>query len=193
MRRTLCPGGLAGLLLLTLTRVLPASSVALLTESTLVDASGIIVRASVLSSETRFRSGPVGIYTDVTLDILEVLKGSHSEPTLHVALPGGEIDGRRIHVSGVPAFVPGEEVVVFLGKLGNGQWTPLGLGQGKYRLEVDTSTGLTLATRDTAHLGLVIPSLPGRTRAQALRAAASNQENWDLFRRRILQRVGGSR
>lgn len=183
------PRVLAALLLMVLAPCLPATSLVLLDEATLTQRADRIVRAVVLSSRSAYRSGAVPVFTDVALEVAEVLKGDGGEPVIHVALPGGELDGRAYRVPGTPAFHPGEEVLVFLVQLSTGEETVLGFGQGKYRLEVDPDTGLTMASRRRDHLNLVPRDLPNRTQAQALRAASDDYLQWDVFRRRLKDRV----
>ncbi|NKB67753.1 MAG: hypothetical protein GKR89_11885 [Candidatus Latescibacteria bacterium] len=72
------------------------------------------------------------IYTRIRFQVDEMLKG---EAAAHITvdLPGGRYGDRRVHLAGMPAFVPDEPVVLFLtgpDRLGN-PW-PVGLGQGKF-------------------------------------------------------------
>ena len=76
-----------------------------------------------------------GLFTRVVVAVDEVVKGVESEEVI-LRLPGGQANGRRLHVAGMPTFVPGEEVVLFLTEEdpSYGAW-PLGLAQGKFRVE----------------------------------------------------------
>lgn len=74
-------------------------------------------------------------HTFLSFEVGEVVKGQ-AGPRLEVCLPGGEYQGKRLHLAGMPEFKPGEEVVLFLtepDRLGH-PW-PVGLGQGKFRVE----------------------------------------------------------
>lgn len=76
-------------------------------------------------------------YTWLTFEVGEVVKGQ-AATSLEVCLPGGEYRGQRFHLAGMPQFAPGEEVVLFLtepDRLGH-PW-PVGLGQGKFRVQRD--------------------------------------------------------
>ena len=78
-------------------------------------------------------------YTCLTFEVGEAVKGQVGT-TLEVCLPGGEYQGRRLQLAGMPRFAPGEEVVLFLtepDRLGH-PW-PVGLGQGKFRVQRDAA------------------------------------------------------
>lgn len=78
-------------------------------------------------------------YTRLTFEVGEVVKGQ-AGTSLEVCLPGGEYRGQRLHLAGMPQFAPGEEVVLFLtepDRLGH-PW-PVGLGQGKFRVQRDAA------------------------------------------------------
>lgn len=167
-----------------------ATSLVRLDEATLATRADLIVRGVVLASQSAYRSGAIPVFTDVTLEVFEVLKGSHTEPLLHVALPGGDLDGRSFRIAGTPSFSQGEEVVLFLLDLPSGERTLLGFTQGKFRLEVDPATGLTQAVQDPTDVELVTPVAPNQSSVQALKAANLSFE-WGSFRRRILGHLQG--
>ena len=163
------------------------ASIVAVTEDELIDAAQLIVRGVVTSSETAIIRGRV--VTESTLEVSESLKGDPGGPVVHVITAGGDLQGQRLHIPGAPGFAVGEEVCVFLEKNSLG-WILTGISQGKYRLEQDSSTGLTVARRSQAGLRLARPTT-GQTRRQALQAATPDVSDWGSFRRRILDRVGG--
>ncbi|MBM3279860.1 MAG: hypothetical protein FJY95_17530 [Candidatus Handelsmanbacteria bacterium] len=74
-------------------------------------------------------------HTLVVFEVGEVVKGQ-AGARLELCLPGGEHQGMKLHLAGMPEFAPGEEAVLFLtepDRLGH-PW-PVGLGQGKFRVE----------------------------------------------------------
>lgn len=74
-------------------------------------------------------------YTCFLFTVGEVVKGQ-AQSELEVRLPGGEQQGVRVHLAGMPRFAPGEEVVLFLTEADpEGRAWPVGLGQGKFRIE----------------------------------------------------------
>lgn len=177
--------------LLALAALLPAgraSTVVSLSEDDLVDRAHLVARGLVLSVETAMRDQGFPVFRDVVLRVDEVLKGDVEGEILHISLPGGAMDGKMYHVPGVPAFYPGEEVVVFLAPLPNGENTVIGLRQGKYRLVPDAS-GLVVVERDLSHLNMLATPRPGQTIAQALRSRAPDREEWGSFRRRLRDRI----
>lgn len=75
------------------------------------------------------------LFTRYRFAVTETIKGEQ-RPNLELLLPGGEFQGTRVRIPGMPAFVPGEEMVLFLtaeNQLGHA-W-PVGLGQGKFRIQ----------------------------------------------------------
>ncbi len=166
-----------------------ATSVVLLSENKMIDGASLIVQGTVLSSQSAFRNGLVKVFTDVSIEVEDVLKGTFTDPVLHVGLPGGVVDGTTVHIPGVPNFKPGSQVVVFLTQVNGSGYTTVGLSQGKYTLEPDQETGLTVAIQASGGALRIPVPLPGQTQAQAFRAMAPQVDNWDVFRRRIRKRV----
>lgn len=75
------------------------------------------------------------LYTRIRFAIGEVVKGQAGKE-IEVHLPGGERQGVRVHLAGMPQFAPGEEVVLFLTEPDRrGHAWPVGLGQGKFQVE----------------------------------------------------------
>jgi hypothetical protein len=75
------------------------------------------------------------ISTRYLFTVDDVLKGT-IDPHVELVLPGGKFQGVLSRIPGMPTFVPGEEVILFLSaenQLGSA-W-PIGLGQGKFRIE----------------------------------------------------------
>jgi len=75
--------------------------------------------------------------TWITLDVVRTLKGPHAErltiKQLGVAAPLA--DGTITRIAGLPQYHVGEEVVLFLhGVSTRGFTSPVGLGQGAYRV-----------------------------------------------------------
>ncbi|MFH1571601.1 MAG: hypothetical protein ABIL09_26660 [Gemmatimonadota bacterium] len=75
------------------------------------------------------------LYTRVHFAVIQTLKGQ-ARPHLEALFAGGELGERRQWLSGMPAFEPGEEVVLFLtAPDAEGRVWPIGLAQGKFRVE----------------------------------------------------------
>ncbi len=105
-----------------------------------------------------------GLFTDVELEILEVIRGP-ARPGHHILrLPGGTgADGIALTVPGMPRFAPGEEVVVFLEKSAHGH-VPCGLEQGVWRVQ-RAADGTATATQSTTGLQLMARNADGRLKA----------------------------
>ena len=75
------------------------------------------------------------IYTRALFTVKETIKGDAVDQiVLH--LPGGQYQGTRSHISGMPVFSPGEDLVLFLTEKDElGHAWPVGLAQGKFRIE----------------------------------------------------------
>lgn len=73
------------------------------------------------------------IETVVTLEIEAVVKGTAGE-TIQFRVPGGQVGRYRRVFLGAPSFLPGQRVVVFLGRRGGEPLYVLGLSQGVFRL-----------------------------------------------------------
>ena len=110
-------------------------------------ASEWVVRAKVSSVRSvDLRSEGRGIFTDVTLEMREVYRGDNVPSTYVLRLLGGEGDDHMaLWIPGMPRFVAGEEVVLFLEATSAGH-IPCGLGQGVWRI-LQTENGATWARR----------------------------------------------
>lgn len=92
--------------------------------------SDAVVRGRVVSTRARITGDGARIMTDAEIDVLEVLKGP-AAAHVTVMQPGGVVGDVGQVVHGVAAFVPGEEVVVFLEARG-ARATVTGMLQGRF-------------------------------------------------------------
>lgn len=168
---------------------LQASSVILLSQDALIDRAEWIIYGTVLSSNAAVHDGAIPVFTDVVLEVTEVLKGTWSQPIIHISFPGGQLDGSRYALSGAPHFIPGETVCVYLRDLGNGERTTVGLSQGKYRVVEDPATGALIAIHAGVNVNRLPLTGPNQTVAQALSTAPPPVQDWTLLRRQIRERV----
>lgn len=89
-------------------------------------------------SQAARRDAHQRIVTDVSLDVLEPLKGS-SEPFVLVRL-GGEIGELGMAIAGEPSFVDGRRYVVFARRSASGVgYRPVGMSQGVMMVEPDAN------------------------------------------------------
>ena len=159
-------------LLTTLIVLAPApapSTVEELDLVTLVERADLILSGRVLATRGVERSsGRIG--TRVELAVAHTWLGRRATRRA-VTVVGGQLqDGRALIVPGAPSFAVGERVVLFLSPAApDGLRTPIGLGQGKYRLGSDDEGRRTVA-RDLSGLTLVDPA-NGRSRPGGPEAA----------------------
>lgn len=124
------------------------------------------------------QSGRVATYT--TFAVLENFKGS-AGATHTIKQVGGNLPGAslQVRVSGVPQFEVGQRYVVFLPQVSElGFSTPVGLGQGVFKVTSDKATGAQMVSngRDVGELmeNIAHSKLPGRV-ADMLRAMPSKE------------------
>ena len=88
------------------------------------------------------------IYTYVTVEVSEVLKGPVDLDVLVVKQAGGVIGAEGLTVSGQAQFAPGEDVLLFLDvRPRDGTLYPSAFWQGKWTVGVDTATGARAVMR----------------------------------------------
>ena len=120
------------LVLLTATFV-HATTVQRLSLEDLVKKAHHIVSGKVRNSRTYRSDNGKLILTNYTVEVDETIKGQ-SPQTFELTTVGGKIGSRELHVSGMPSFEKGENIVVFTESSGSYQ-VVLGLGQGKFKIE----------------------------------------------------------
>ena len=95
-----------------------------------------IVHVQCLARKNAVFADREGIFTQTRFKVVEVVKG-RADSEMVLTLPGGEWNGRHMHVPGMPQFVAGQETVLFLSKRDDfGSPWPMGLGQGCYGVQV---------------------------------------------------------
>ncbi len=93
-----------------------------------------IVRGTVNSKEARWQeSERRGIFTQLELSLLEVLKGpAKAGQTMTFDQFGGTVGGITHKIPGAPQFALGEEVLLFLSRHHSGRLYVVGFSQGKF-------------------------------------------------------------
>jgi PKD repeat protein len=171
-------------LLLTLLAIpLQATTIVLPTDDQLIDKTPLIAVATVNRTGVVERNG--GLWTEVELQLEEVLKGVAPSPVVVVREVGGELDGRRTVIFGAPAYEMGERVLVFLTPTRRGDYQTIDLYLGRF-VERRTVDGLLTWYRQEESEGVRL--LTGRFSAAA---PASTQRSAERFTRYIAERVAG--
>jgi hypothetical protein len=123
----------------------------------MVDAADVVVQAEILSA--RARVGTRGLIE--TEYVLHASRTFWGDPltTRVVRLPGGVLpDGRGLVLAGMPRLTESEEVLLFLSQASaSGVRMPIGLSQGKFRIET-LPDGATRLTRDHSGLAIADPA-----------------------------------
>lgn len=160
---------MGGVRLLTLlaTATLAASAATLerLSLEEMIARSTAIVRGRVTASWAAAR-GPM-IYTHYAIRVSERWKGPETGQ-IEVVVPGGAAGGLRQSFSGTPKLAEGGEYVLFLWTGRNGLTHIIGLTQGVFDLERDSS-GALIATRAAASGTLLDPGSGRPVRDEPLR------------------------
>jgi hypothetical protein len=90
------------------------------------------------------------------MEPIEFWKGSTSG-LITVRLLGGTVGSVTSNVSGVPRFRPGEDLILFLELVPQGDYSVESWGQGTFRVYRDPKSGHSLVTQDTAGLSTFDP------------------------------------
>lgn len=144
---------LAGLAVLAIPGavMLRSTTLARMDVEELTKTATLVARARCLSIASRWEDGLLWTFT--TFVVTETWKGPAPQ-TLTVRLVGGRVGERRVIVEGVPRFVPGEEVVLFLEPGGKGDWTVTSWAQGTFRVRPATAGETQVLTQDTGGMAL---------------------------------------
>jgi hypothetical protein len=145
---------LIGLAILAMAVVSDATTLAKLRFDDLAQQASAIGRMQCLRVESYWKNGEIWTRTEFT--VLEEYKGT-APRIVTVEMPGGVVGHLHSRVEEVPAFVPGEEVYLFLWPAPDGVFHILGWSQGAFRIRRDKSTGLELVTQDSASAPIFDP------------------------------------
>ena len=111
---------------------------------------------------------PKRIETEITISVARRFWGTCGSE-LVVRLPGGVLpDGRGLVLPGLPRMLEGEELVLFLSaESRRGTRMPVGLGQGRFRVE-RRAQGVKTLVRDQAELEFYDPRTRQSSQAEPL-------------------------
>lgn len=136
--------------------------------------SEAIVTGRVVSVQSAWDPDVNTIYTYITLDVDEVLKGDIRERQVVFKQIGGQIDDIGLRIGGQATFTPGEEALVFLEvRPRDATVYTTALGQGKWNVTNDGPSGQRLATRSV------------RDRDRGIFGTARDERPFSTFRDRL--------
>ena len=105
-------------------------------------AADVILTGKVTKQNSSWNKDKTRIYTDVTLEVEEYLKGNNGNKTLVVTTPGGEVGEVGELYTHMPRFSKDEEVLLFVKKDTKDMSYKVVNGQeGKIALYTDKKTG----------------------------------------------------
>ena len=127
---------------------------------TLARASSSVVRARVENVQSSWNGNRSMIFTQVTLNVAQTLRGTPSSRVV-VRVPGGTVNGYTIRMEGAPQFQTGSEVVAFIGSWDDGAAKVVGYAQGVSQLVRDGVGNLILrgGSADGTPLGQFVQQL----------------------------------
>lgn len=148
--------------------------------SQLVSAAHSIVLAQAVSNQPLWHTGE--IWTVTTFRVLETWKG-HARRKTEVWMLGGQAGRITSYVPGAPRFHEGEQVILFLEPMRDGQTSITAWGEGTFRIFRDSATGRARVTQDTALIPEFLPP--------ALPTPHDGIRDWPLekFEARVLKSI----
>jgi len=112
-------------------------------------ADAIVIRGRVAASESRWDATST-LHTYITIDVTRVVLGSGVPDRIVIKQLGGELGGIGLWIAGQASFAADEDVLLELAARPiDGSLYTSGLAQGKWRLETDAASGVTVAVRRT--------------------------------------------
>src|SRR5436309_8385391 len=124
-----------------------ATTVVPVADADLVSTATAIVMPCVKAIESRADPATRRIFTVITLDVRDSLKGEIPLGPLTIRQLGGRVASMQAWVEGSPEFTVGERVLVFLSRNADGTLRVAHLYQGKFSIVTDLQTGASHAVR----------------------------------------------
>jgi hypothetical protein len=153
----------------------------------MAQAATVIVRARCMGNSVLRDAGE--IWTVTSFQVQETWRGD--APTqITVRLLGGSMGKITSHVSGVPRFRPGEDVVLFLAPTKRGDFSVVSWQQGTFRIRQADAGAQEFVTQDTASFATFDPI------TKQFRVDGIRNMQLDAFRARVkaaLQKNEGKR
>jgi hypothetical protein len=135
-------------LLIFAAAIIEATTVKQPTFEQLVEEADQVVVAEVVSSAAKWRTNLAGrlIFTLVQFQVAETLKGRQNSD-LTLSFLGGTVGENSLEVSGIPHFVKGDRVILFVSSNRTEICPLVGMYYGKFNLRIDHATRAEIVTR----------------------------------------------
>jgi hypothetical protein len=108
--------------------------------------SALVVQGRVTGVQSYWNETGSKIFTEARVEVAEAYKGA-KPGTVRVIQLGGVVGHVKMTVAGSLAWIPGEEVLLFLEPSNEGAYQVSGFSQGKFAVERDPETGLAYVSR----------------------------------------------
>ncbi len=118
-----------------------------------------IILGEVKDKVSFWGEGQKKIFTRITIEVSEVVKGENVEKMLTIVQPGGEVGNIGMKVQGLANFNIGEEALLFLRK-SERDYIVVGLAQGKISVMEEKESGKKIAQRNSTDL--MVQSMKGQ-------------------------------
>ena len=108
----------------------------------LSDQSDLVVVGKVANINSQWNKDKSRIYTNVTVDVEEFVKGNATNRSIVVRHLGGEVGSVGELYSFAPRFKSNEEVMLFLHKNKNGEFNVTNGAKGKFRIKKNETSSM---------------------------------------------------
>lgn len=114
------------------------------TVTELTEKSNLVVVGKVLGIHSEWNKGKTRIYTNVTVNVEEFVKGSEPVKNIVITHLGGEVGSVGEIYSSTPRFKTNEEVMLFLHKNKRGELNVTKGAEGKFIVKRDKATKMKM-------------------------------------------------
>jgi hypothetical protein len=132
-----------------------ATTIARMPLAQIAQAAPLIVRARCTANSVAFDAGEIWTFTSFQVE--EIWRGE-APLQITVRLLGGTMGNITSHVSGVPQFRPGEDIILFLQPTKRGDFSIVSWQQGTFRISRDSAGTAAYVTQDTASFATFDPA-----------------------------------
>lgn len=154
-----------------------ATSIEAVTVEEALKGSELVIEGQVIKSETRVSEATEMIQTFVTIEVLEVIKGSYSEKTIVLPFLGGQYGDRVMEVGEMEYPNIGEQGIYFIETLQRAQAHSLfGWSQGHFLIRKDTDGVSRVTTQKNTPVTGMDRSTSQNQSRQALHESLSQGE-----------------